>query len=1122
MICRTPHNIRLIGAATIGLFTLSGPSWAGRPEWCGKYLAQLAGEKTQEIGGAKPQLETVDDMLWAFSNGLVPDPKNAAQLQAFEVYLKMRFGNPANAGDVKSVVETVAKQLKKHPELSKEPFRNYSMSMAERSYPVTERLAALVKSPVEAAGQARGSLYQIEANLGYWRRLLNWEEAKPAANLSKEEKREFAKSEKERFLVHLSKTVSAELRQELGNPKSEMTAQDKAKQLFEKLSAQRTKMLAAKEDVTAISRAMADLVHTIGFHNKEIQSGLKSEDGLKRIAALRRAMDERDQFAMALGFRGHFEQVLKDLKVAAPTGIDSNAAFLRRIGEVEQEVMSMAVVKTSVGSQKEIRQLSVMEAPFRSCIGGSDCSSRTYLTKALDPNYQYFTLTDSDGHSSGQITVVLGSIPGSKSMIPLLGRGKADKKVAFVDKIQNVPHEDLPIMIEAMRRSLDEKGYTLVIPEDLGDHNGISNAAETREFVKRWIKTTNETLTGFKPPSHEYAFENQYSRADKGLSVRAVVPLELPEHVKLSPLQEAYAWSTKDLDLNALVAGSRKLKHGSTEDRIRYIEAQKTIRTAGLEKDPEFEKTIEGWLEDTAQAFQFKKRVLLYKWLEEDTALSSLLAHLKTPERIDFLQNCLDTPRLRDGILKKKNQLPALMVQVRTNKKLANAWGDVFSKGHAATIERVLLAKDISDDRALLALKQIKNSFASQNMSEATEVLRAVEGTSVEGDVKSGLLQAYAANVSNPARLTREVVRHLGHANPVTRDFAQAILDTQTGSSSRNPMMVAIQEIESLSHEKGVSHRMAAEEWLSDSSRPASLKGEYLRAHLTSAELETLQAKLPTRQRAEVAKVLDERSNALVFRRLAKEQGFSPEKFSHLTTESFEYGQFNFPKEGRKATLGSPANEQGRYSNEAQREVTFKKPFEMQATPVTQLEWALLMGNNPSDFKGENPITVNGIAVDPNRPVEQVSWNDVQEFISKLNEKDPKYNYRLPTEAEWEYSARAGSSTRYSFGDSEEELPQYAWYYVNSSNVTHPVAELKPNAFGLYDMHGNVWEWVQDGYSDTAPSGIDPVVSSGSNRVLRGGGWHYDARNLRSAWRHDGGPANRSRYVGFRLVRTPK
>jgi formylglycine-generating enzyme required for sulfatase activity len=166
------------------------------------------------------------------------------------------------------------------------------------------------------------------------------------------------------------------------------------------------------------------------------------------------------------------------------------------------------------------------------------------------------------------------------------------------------------------------------------------------------------------------------------------------------------------------------------------------------------------------------------------------------------------------------------------------------------------------------------------------------------------------------------------------------------------------------------------------------------------------------------------------------------------------------------------------------------------------------MGNNPSKFKG-----------DPNRPVESVSWDDVQEFLRRLNAKEG--GYRLPTEAEWEYAARAGSTTAYSFGDGESQLGQYAWYDGNASNTTHPVGRLQPNAWGLYDMHGNVWEWVQDWYesyaSDTVRDPTGPL--SGSYRVIRGCGWGISARNCRSANRRNVAPDHRSGGLGLRLLR---
>jgi formylglycine-generating enzyme required for sulfatase activity len=150
-----------------------------------------------------------------------------------------------------------------------------------------------------------------------------------------------------------------------------------------------------------------------------------------------------------------------------------------------------------------------------------------------------------------------------------------------------------------------------------------------------------------------------------------------------------------------------------------------------------------------------------------------------------------------------------------------------------------------------------------------------------------------------------------------------------------------------------------------------------------------------------------------------------------------------------------------------------------------------------------------------------VSWDDVQEFIRWLNAKEGGARYRLPTEAEWEYVARAGTTTRWSFGDSESQLGRYAWYDGNAKRQTHPVGQLQPNPWGLYDMHGNVYEWVQDWYgkyaSDTA---VDPVgPSSGSVRVDRGGSWGSTARNCRSALRFLGVPGGRVDDLGFRLLR---
>ena len=217
---------------------------------------------------------------------------------------------------------------------------------------------------------------------------------------------------------------------------------------------------------------------------------------------------------------------------------------------------------------------------------------------------------------------------------------------------------------------------------------------------------------------------------------------------------------------------------------------------------------------------------------------------------------------------------------------------------------------------------------------------------------------------------------------------------------------------------------------------------------------------------------------------------------------------------GMKFTLIS-AGEFYMGSEESNNEKTVHKvkinnPFYLGTYPVTQREWKAVMGYNHSKFKGDY------------LPVERVSWVDVQEFIKKLNEKEGTNKYRLPSEAEWEYACRAGTSTRYSFGDEESKLGDYAWYGDNLDGKTHTVGQKKPNSWGLYGMHGNVWEWVQDewhkNYKGAPTDGSAWEGGDGANRVLRGGSWNFNAWGCRSARRNYCGPRRRSGGLGFRLL----
>ncbi|MDW7731758.1 MAG: formylglycine-generating enzyme family protein [Methanolobus sp.] len=195
-------------------------------------------------------------------------------------------------------------------------------------------------------------------------------------------------------------------------------------------------------------------------------------------------------------------------------------------------------------------------------------------------------------------------------------------------------------------------------------------------------------------------------------------------------------------------------------------------------------------------------------------------------------------------------------------------------------------------------------------------------------------------------------------------------------------------------------------------------------------------------------------------------------------------------------------------------EVRLQDPFYIGVYEVTQKQCEEVMGTNPSNFKGDN------------LPVESVSWDEAQEFVARLNEMEDTTNYRLPTEAEWEYAAGAGTTTLYSFGEIDEDkglfLSDYAWYEDNSYGKTHNVGEKLANPWGLYDVHGNVWEYVQDSWVDSyagaSEDGTAVEKGSGSLRIARGGSYSSKENALYTAYRKKQDPRDGDSSIGVRLV----
>ncbi len=218
--------------------------------------------------------------------------------------------------------------------------------------------------------------------------------------------------------------------------------------------------------------------------------------------------------------------------------------------------------------------------------------------------------------------------------------------------------------------------------------------------------------------------------------------------------------------------------------------------------------------------------------------------------------------------------------------------------------------------------------------------------------------------------------------------------------------------------------------------------------------------------------------------------------------------------------MGSPEDEIGRYKNESLHLVTITKPFYIGKYEVTQSQYSTLMDKNPSKYIGAN------------NPVETVSYDDAKAFCDKMNLKYlnilPKgYKFDLPTEAQWEYACRAGTNTALNNGknltkeDACPNLDEVAWYSKNSGETTHEVGQKKPNAWGIYDMHGNVWEWCLDSTSGepfSSEAVTDPIGTTGPYKIMRGSAWKFDSTMCRSAHRFGADSNKSSNLAGFRLA----
>lgn len=481
---------------------------------------------------------------------------------------------------------------------------------------------------------------------------------------------------------------------------------------------------------------------------------------------------------------------------------------------------------------------------------------------------------------------------------------------------------------------------------------------------------------------------------------------------------------------------------------------------------------------------------------------------------------------------KERKDILDLFVIARKNKemrqKLMELYSDEYSTSIRPIVEIILDAFDVSNEIAFRLVDQVERIYKNQlhgnysSLEELFEIKRLTYHTSLEEPLSEGLLVAYAYDETG---LSREILRHLTSSDLKFRDSVIQLLKHERLSHLK--IIQALRQIIAvLEANPSLSNfNDAVVFWMKSENMTPELKAAILLSQFGSHSFKAYSSSIPPAELPIVMKACLEKKGLGSLKRLAIQ-----EDLSDVKEESFVFHSNLFPQGGKRVVLGNADPSlnyltQGNFHLE-QHEVILSRNFEIQLTPVTQLQWALVMGQNPSYFTTNGQkIRIRGrdILMNPNRPVENVSWNDVQEFIKKLNRQDPDYDYRLPTEAEWEYSARGDI-----LNPDLKNPNDYGWYYLNSGLQTHDVATLKPSSSGLYDTYGNVWEWVRDRFSRIAPSdlSLDPRGPTlGTDRVVRGGAYdsgryfldlpRYTLRRAKSA-------GTRNPTIGFRLVRVPK
>jgi formylglycine-generating enzyme required for sulfatase activity len=510
---------------------------------------------------SESEIINLDTFADAMTKGMLLLPE---QSDLFEIYRKIYFGDPYYF--ISNKFDELAEFLDEYPEIEKPPFREYEISTILNSYEAPLALTKFVKSQIQTSAQIRSNLFQIQANLGYWKKLLAYEDPQLDPQLSKDQQKEQLHHNHARFVKYLEKMISVKNQNLLSELKSkDEDYKKKTKALFQTLKYIQEWMNQRGRNTEPLRQAMVDLIQNVGFGNSATRALLKSKNALDQIEGLHKILEERDLVAAELGYKNRFYELQKSLNIEFPSGFSKNEDLRNLIPDFEKEVKA-GPKQTQIIDPIRVRTLSLHESPFRSCLGDNDCASRTYFEKALDPNYFYFTMTDSQLHSDGQVALVLGTAYDAEL--------EKKVKIAFVDKIQNISNQKIPVILETLSQIVNEKGYRLALPESVGEHNGVSNFLITRHFIDQEIlPKLRHFYSNFIPHSNNYTFKRGYTRVEENIKLKLYDLKINDKNTLIKPGQSYKAFKAhKNLNKEQLITELLLIKESrNPSDLSKYI-----------------------------------------------------------------------------------------------------------------------------------------------------------------------------------------------------------------------------------------------------------------------------------------------------------------------------------------------------------------------------------------------------------------------------------------------------------------------------------------------------------------------------------------------------------------------